>query len=758
MATVTGSYSFESEGKTYIETFRITYSLNDTYPDRAVATVTKVEAKRNYAASSSTSHEFYMEYYDSILVRQYAATFFTSTFKWTTSYQTIFSGSKSITSYKLKGSPSTIELCSCCNISVSARTTYTVTYLDNQGSGGPGTNIKYYGYNLYISTIKPTRTGYTFLNWKSSYDNKYYSGGAIYAENAATTMTAQWSANDYYITYNANGGTGSISRQIKTYDEEAYFNNANGLRKVEVVNGITIEYEALRWNTNPDGTGTAYIFGSAIPNISSNLAVYAIWQEKYLYPKINNLQDYRTETSSPSDHDRYDNGEYIYIGFDFIGCSSDNGTTYIVPNCIIRIDDDFYYSYEHDGIGSDFNMSFTSGNIGSLSFKPSVIYDCDTPHTITVMLFDPTYENSQYRVTDYITTSVFPIDLYDHPTRNEVYMGVMHPYSPGQLLTIQDLYTDGKSVIRLDVDEHASASTDAISGEDKELFNAVRRSGHMVDCVTTSNGLTYLDSKKLITKLYNSEFAPFSNYISEGSDLNTYTTYGRYFAKDLSAVQTIANRPVNTLFCLDVDNMSLPGNIRQTVTVLSSSGVETYTRLMNYAGTWFPWQSLKSYIVGEIRLMAHIIREPGWSECDGKTLSRTTYEQLFNVIGTTYGSGDGSNTFNIPDLRGRVPIGSTMSSATSPALTDNITTKTIGDKAGNADMIIPYHRHTRGGNWYSSSGSSTGSAFKTTSSQKYTTTAYTGYAEGSTSGNRTGANMPPYLTMIYYIYTGVINV
>ena len=48
----------------------------------------------------------------------------------------------------------------------------------------------------------------------------------------------------------------------------------------------------------------------------------------------------------------------------------------------------------------------------------------------------------------------------------------------------------------------------------------------------------------------------------------------------------------------------------------------------------------------------------GWLLCQGQAVSRTTYAQLFSVIGTTYGSGDGSTTFNLPDMRGRVAVGS----------------------------------------------------------------------------------------------------
>lgn len=47
----------------------------------------------------------------------------------------------------------------------------------------------------------------------------------------------------------------------------------------------------------------------------------------------------------------------------------------------------------------------------------------------------------------------------------------------------------------------------------------------------------------------------------------------------------------------------------------------------------------------------------GWLFCDGTAVSRSTYADLFNAVGTAYGEGNGSTTFNLPDLRGRVPVG-----------------------------------------------------------------------------------------------------
>jgi microcystin-dependent protein len=60
--------------------------------------------------------------------------------------------------------------------------------------------------------------------------------------------------------------------------------------------------------------------------------------------------------------------------------------------------------------------------------------------------------------------------------------------------------------------------------------------------------------------------------------------------------------------------------------------------------------------VGEIRLFSFSKAPVGWLACNGQSVSISQFQLLFSVIGTTYG-GDGAQTFNMPDLRGRVPIG-----------------------------------------------------------------------------------------------------
>lgn len=61
--------------------------------------------------------------------------------------------------------------------------------------------------------------------------------------------------------------------------------------------------------------------------------------------------------------------------------------------------------------------------------------------------------------------------------------------------------------------------------------------------------------------------------------------------------------------------------------------------------------------VGTVTDFAGSTAPTGWLLCYGQAVSRAGYSTLFSVIGTTYGTGDGSTTFNVPDLRGRTSVG-----------------------------------------------------------------------------------------------------
>ena len=77
-----------------------------------------------------------------------------------------------------------------------------------------------------------------------------------------------------------------------------------------------------------------------------------------------------------------------------------------------------------------------------------------------------------------------------------------------------------------------------------------------------------------------------------------------------------------------------------------------------------------------------------WLKCDGSSLNRNEYSELYSVIGTLYGSTSSTN-FSLPDLRGRFPIG--ISNI-------NDYSETLGQTGGSKDAIIPSHTHTFTGN------------------------------------------------------------
>jgi microcystin-dependent protein len=82
----------------------------------------------------------------------------------------------------------------------------------------------------------------------------------------------------------------------------------------------------------------------------------------------------------------------------------------------------------------------------------------------------------------------------------------------------------------------------------------------------------------------------------------------------------------------------------------------------------------------------------GFLLCYGQAVSRTTYADLFTAISTTYGSGDGSTTFNVPDLRGRVAAGKDdMGGSSANRLTDandGLNGDTLGDTGGVETQVL----------------------------------------------------------------------
>ena len=152
-----------------------------------------------------------------------------------------------------------------------AKLTYSISYNANNGSGAPDAQTKTYNVALTLSSTKPTRTGYTFLNWNTKSDGTgtTYASGASYTANAAATLYAQWKADTYTITYDANGGSGAPDAQTKTYGVSLTLTTSKPTRD---------SYNFTGWNTAANGSGTAYASGGTFTTNAAT-TLYAQWEE-----------------------------------------------------------------------------------------------------------------------------------------------------------------------------------------------------------------------------------------------------------------------------------------------------------------------------------------------------------------------------------------------------------------------------------------------------------------------------------------------
>jgi len=134
--------------------------------------------------------------------------------------------------------------------------------------------------------------------------------------------------------------------------------------------------------------------------------------------------------------------------------------------------------------------------------------------------------------------------------------------------------------------------------------------------------------------------------------------------------------------------------------------------------------------VGTMMVYAGATVPAGWLKADGAALSRTTYAALFAALGTVYGAGDGSTTFNLPDMDDRVVVGSGFS-------------YTRGQQGGAATVTLsaaqmPSHTHSAGvGTAAVTVASGTGASVSNA----------TAATTGSTGSGSAHENMPPFVAM-----------
>lgn len=165
-----------------------------------------------------------------------------------------------------------------------------------------------------------------------------------------------------------------------------------------------------------------------------------------------------------------------------------------------------------------------------------------------------------------------------------------------------------------------------------------------------------------------------------------------------------------------------------------------------------PSLEAESAPIGAIQSYAGSTAPRGWLICDGSAILRTAYSELFEVIGTTYGAGDGSTTFNLPDLRGRTAIGSGLGTA------EDAIERTLGQSGGSERVTLsveqmPAHTHEIREEY----GNTASSSFPPNNTNSFisgknsSTKVWTDDPISYAGGNASHGNMQPYLTINYII-------
>ena len=219
----------------------------------------------------------------------------------TTSKQTInFSCSMAFNLYW--GSTYSGERSASGSISVAAKTSYTVAYNANGGSGAPGKQTKWAGTDITLSNTKPTLAGHVFQGWSSTKNGSVsYSAGSKYTANASITLYAVWKANTYTVTYNANGGNWAPGQQTKTYGKDLTLSNTKATRT---------NYTFVGWGVDKNSTTATYSAGGTYTK-NASITLYAVWKVAYTKPRISNVSLRRCT----KDGTYADDGTYVRVKF-----------------------------------------------------------------------------------------------------------------------------------------------------------------------------------------------------------------------------------------------------------------------------------------------------------------------------------------------------------------------------------------------------------------------------------------------------------
>ena len=198
---------------------------------------------------------------------------------------------------------------------------YTVVFDPNGGTGNLTPQTIAYNTSAALSANTFTRTGYSFAGWNTAANGT----GTAYADKASylmssksVTLYAQWTANSYAVTFDANNGAGTMTPQSIVFGSSAAL-SANSFTRTG--------YSFTGWNTASGGTGTSYADKASFTMSTTGATLYAQWTTLPTYT-VSYQGNTSTSGSPPSDANAYLTGATVTV-LGNTGSLAKTGSTFV---------------------------------------------------------------------------------------------------------------------------------------------------------------------------------------------------------------------------------------------------------------------------------------------------------------------------------------------------------------------------------------------------------------------------------------------